>query len=102
MLYNIENTIGINKPVRVFDADGQEYEHAVECDTESGEIIQQRFNPRFRIDPEYVTIYAPAPLTVIPKKYDKVGSHWKGCWRVHHECAVAKIEKIQELLREDT
>ena len=26
----------------------------------------------------------------------KNGSHWEGCWRVHHDCAVAKIEQMQE------
>ena len=23
------------------------------------------------------------------------GSHWPGCWRVHEDCAVAKVEKLR-------
>ena len=28
------------------------------------------------------------------------GSHWEGCWREHHDCAIAEIERLQAKLRE--
>ena len=28
-------------------------------------------------------------------------THWEGCWRVHHECAVAKIERQSEADQRD-
>ena len=29
----------------------------------------------------------------------RIGTHWQGCWRAHHECAVSLLDKI---LREET
>ena len=26
-------------------------------------------------------------------------THWDECWRSHHECAIAKIERLQKALR---
>lgn len=30
---------------------------------------------------------------------ERQGTHWQGCWRAHHACAVSLLDKI---LREDT
>jgi len=29
---------------------------------------------------------------------DTLGSHWRGCWREHHACAVAKVEWLRTRL----
>jgi len=29
-------------------------------------------------------------------------THWEECWRVHHECAIAKIERQSEADQRDT
>lgn len=29
----------------------------------------------------------------------RLGTHWEGCWRAHHECAISLLDKI---LREET
>jgi len=29
-----------------------------------------------------------------------MGSHWYGCWKTHHECAVARIERCIALVNE--
>lgn len=28
-------------------------------------------------------------------KTDRIRTHWEGCWRSHHDCAVAMIERLQ-------
>ncbi len=30
------------------------------------------------------------------------GTHWEGCWRYHHECAIAKIERCACAINMDT
>lgn len=25
---------------------------------------------------------------------ERQGTHWQGCWRAHHECAVVLLERI--------
>ena len=39
-IYTVENVKGYGKYARVFDADGIELFYVVECNTESGEVIQ--------------------------------------------------------------
>lgn len=29
-------------------------------------------------------------------------THWDECWRVHHECAIAKIERLQSASEDRT
>lgn len=31
----------------------------------------------------------------------EIGTHWDGCWRHHHPCAVALIERLIEIARQD-
>lgn len=26
------------------------------------------------------------------------GSHWEGCWKAHHDCAVAEVERLRTVL----
>jgi len=37
-VFTIENTSKIGRPVRVFDADGNEIPFCISCDTETGEV----------------------------------------------------------------
>lgn len=39
-VYTVENVKGYGKHARVFDADGIEHFYVIECNTESGEVIQ--------------------------------------------------------------
>lgn len=34
-----------------------------------------------------------ASSTVRERVAAKIGTHWDGCWRDHHECAIARIEE---------
>ena len=63
---------------RIFDADGNEHTHLIECDTESGRVrryVPKEANPRwnqdvsFEVSGDHVveeTYIAPAPLRVEP------------------------------------
>lgn len=78
MRYTLENTINIGQPKRVFDANGLEWTHVLECDTETGEIIRQKTDENGKIVIDYemgevVTerIITAAPLMVVPKNWNK-------------------------------
>lgn len=73
-IYTVENVIGYGKRARVFDADGIEYFYVVECNTESGEVIQLArtkddkdfvFEPGGCTDLLRIRKTHPAPLSVI-------------------------------------
>ena len=37
-------------------------------------------------------------LTALPDTTNaarRIYTHWEGCWREHHDCAVAKIERLE-------
>jgi len=34
------------------------------------------------------------------KPRGRVRTHWSGCWRVHHDCAVARVERLEKALKE--
>lgn len=73
-IYNVENTVGVGKPISVYDATGKQHYHTYECCVESGRIIKARQSVDGKIlwcDPKTEevirdTIYAPAPLVVKP------------------------------------
>ncbi len=69
MKYNTKNTIDINKPIVVYDANGSEIKYCIECDTETGQASQLKVRP----DGSMITINEepvisegtfPAPLRV--------------------------------------
>mgnify|MGYP000241490494 CR=1 FL=1 len=62
MKYTLANTIDIDKPQRVFDANGVEIDWVIECDTETGEVCKYKGDLEFT--PETRTY--PAPLRVEP------------------------------------
>lgn len=37
--------------------------------------------------------HSPEPTPPWPP-VDRATSHWQGCWKVHHACAVALLERI--------
>lgn len=75
MIYTIENTAKIGKPVIVFDADGVEVTHCVRCDTETGEVerFEVDINGRYVFDEAGGSInrvkeVLPRPLRVVQQK----------------------------------
>jgi len=37
-----------------------------------------------------------APVFAAPsEKNERIGTHWVGCWEVHHACAVAEVKRLQ-------
>lgn len=72
MLLTVDNTSRIGKPVRIFDADGQEVKQVVECDTTTGHVVRFRTEGGKIAGPpngtaiQRVTENRPAPLRVEP------------------------------------
>jgi len=69
-IYNVKNTFERGRPCRVFDANGEEYHKGMECDTETGRIVQQvgkDGQPVITNDDRLVfeTVMAPAPLQIV-------------------------------------
>lgn len=62
MKLTTENTSKIGRPVRVFDAIGDEVPYCIFCDTETGAVT--RFKNEGRL--EYISEVRPAPLRVEP------------------------------------
>lgn len=71
MIYDMENTYYAGNPVRVFDANGQEIRYCLECDTETGRVMQLSINEdgtyeEHNGDIVRVVKKYPAPLLVVP------------------------------------
>lgn len=80
MIYSVENTIDIGKPVEaIYDADGNEIKgRNIRCDTETGEVIQHAtdFNGNILFDGTETeillnTLYFKPPLKVVFKEDTK-------------------------------
>ena len=77
MLLNVDNTSRIGKPVRIFDADGQEVKRVVECDTTTGHVVRfmtaagQLVRTPDGNDIQRLTENRPAPLRVEPLPLSK-------------------------------
>ena len=78
MIYNVQNTSGIGKPCRIFDANGLEWDDIEECDTETGRMIQFKRDAEGRLvdhEGELIreTVYGAPPLQL--RNLD--GSLWR-------------------------
>lgn len=76
-VYNVQNTLEVGKPCRIFDANGLEWHDVVECDTETGRILRFKRDAEGRwVDQEgelvRETVHGAPPLQL--RKLD--GSLW--------------------------
>lgn len=79
MIYNLENTVEIGKPIIVYDANGMEIPFVIECNTETGLVrhLKANSNGEFMIDhereePMTCEVTYPAPLRVEPAPTEEV------------------------------
>ena len=73
MIYTVETTSKIGKPVEVYDANGRELNCLVECDTETGRCVyttKRIVNGKV----ELIEAFEPAPLRVYPKRSNAVNA----------------------------
>ena len=73
MIYTMDNTVRIGKPIRVFDANDSEIMYPVWCDTKTGEVQELRTdeNGGYVIEDNAVVVDTktyPSPLYVMPSE----------------------------------
>lgn len=73
MIYDLNNTVLIGKPVAVYDAKGNPVPYVVRCDTETGLVQKYVLTESGRPgvinklgNPAMETVTVPAPLSVVP------------------------------------
>ena len=75
MIWDLDNTIRVGKPIRVFSATGDEIRHVVKCNTVTGEVLfyledpdnEEQLASDEEGEPILIEGVAQAPLLTCPK-----------------------------------